>query len=291
MGKYDDAERALTQALKNNPKDVQALIEMGNLYLQTGRNNNAITEFRQAVAVGPGNEDTHKALALALLKVERLDEAEGVARTAIKNLDREQRWPLHLTLAKILTQRGDNTSERQYYEEAMSEVTQAIDRRADRPEVYLHSGIIRYKLGDLVRSWQEFRKCHKMAPDNYEAERNAKLVRRQLLKASPLMKTTTWGGAVLAAVCVVQLWWIWRGFFSPNKIISEKMLLILVPLLLGLFVVSFLLPVLVHLKLPGGFEAQLSQPKTSDLISSGPKGDVSFSNTSSSVASGALGRD
>ena len=52
------------------------------------------------------------------------------------------------------------------------------------------------------------------------------------------------------------------------------MLTFMIPLLLGLLVVAVLLPSLNKLKLPGGFEAEISEKK--EAISSGPKGDIGF---------------
>jgi hypothetical protein len=47
---------------------------------------------------------------------------------------------------------------------------------------------------------------------------------------------------------------------------------------LGLIVIAFLLPSLARLQLPGGFVAELSQPK--ETISSGPTGQIGFGTSS-----------
>jgi hypothetical protein len=59
-------------------------------------------------------------------------------------------------------------------------------------------------------------------------------------------------------------------------IVDRSMLTFMTPLLLGLLIVGLLLPNLNKLKLPGGFEAEISELKTKENISSGPKGDIGF---------------
>jgi hypothetical protein len=58
------------------------------------------------------------------------------------------------------------------------------------------------------------------------------------------------------------------------------------PILAGLVIVSFVLPVLIHLKLPG-LEASLQQ--STESVSSGPMGDVGFGQIELTVSSGPQG--
>jgi tetratricopeptide (TPR) repeat protein len=62
--------------------------------------------------------------------------------------------------------------------------------------------------------------------------------------------------------------------------ISETMLTVMTPLLLGMIVVGFLLPALIRLKF-AGIEAELTQPK--EVISTGPKGEVSLGGSLSTI--------
>jgi hypothetical protein len=64
------------------------------------------------------------------------------------------------------------------------------------------------------------------------------------------------------------------------------MITVLVPICLGLVVVSILLPSLSKLKLTG-LEAELSQPTAKEALASGPKGEIGFGSGSLNV-SGAL---
>lgn len=282
-GKYDEAATALQTALQNDPNDEQVHIELGNLYLQTEKLQAAISEFRQAVAVEPRSEEAHRSVAIALMKVGNLDEAERVLRAAIKSLDKNKRCHLHLTLAQLLTKRGDDAEEQQYYDEALAQAKAAIQLEPNQAEVYLNSGIIRYKLGNYARALLDFQHCLRLDKDNYEADRNARLVRARLVKERSLQVMSVIGAVALALLCLGQLGFIWKLFLTGK--VSDKTLIVLVPILLGMFVVAFLLPVLARLKLPG-FEAELSQPKPNETISSGPKGSVGFADTTPSLSSG-----
>jgi hypothetical protein len=77
------------------------------------------------------------------------------------------------------------------------------------------------------------------------------------------------------------LWW-WRlkyGVDDKSVIVTGTMLTIVVPLCLGLIVVSVLLPSLTRLKVTG-LEAELSQQQGKETPASGPKGQIGFSSSS-----------
>ncbi|MEO6329473.1 MAG: tetratricopeptide repeat protein, partial [Ginsengibacter sp.] len=66
MERYDEAKKELDQALKNNPDDVYARLEMGYLYLYTDKIKDAIREFRIVTMTEPDNPESFKALGIAL---------------------------------------------------------------------------------------------------------------------------------------------------------------------------------------------------------------------------------
>jgi hypothetical protein len=80
---------------------------------------------------------------------------------------------------------------------------------------------------------------------------------------------------------VVQLSLLWY-FFKQGKV-TETILTVMIPILLGLVVVAFLIPVLIKLKLPG-LEAELSERK--EPVSSGPKGEIAFISSPPTISSG-----
>jgi hypothetical protein len=68
---------------------------------------------------------------------------------------------------------------------------------------------------------------------------------------------------------------LWGNYLYNKQPISDTLLIAVTTVSLGLIVVAFLLPSLAKLQLPGGFVAEISQPK--EMISSGPTGETGFS--------------
>jgi predicted Zn-dependent protease len=83
MGRYEEAKEKLEEALKNNPDDAYAHIEIGDLYLQTEEVKEAIREFRMAAVIDPHNPVSFKALAIALMENNKLSEAKRALRNCI----------------------------------------------------------------------------------------------------------------------------------------------------------------------------------------------------------------
>jgi tetratricopeptide (TPR) repeat protein len=174
MGQYETAKRNLDQALKNNPDDAYARIELGNLYILTDNVKEGIREFRLAAIIDPQHPGAFNGLAIALMENLQLLEAEKVVRNALRTLDRSRRWELHLTLCRLLTILGDDTSDVHFYEEALKEVNTAIKLMPAHPSPYFHSGIVRFKLEEYDKSLKSFRNCLKQDEFHFEAALNAR---------------------------------------------------------------------------------------------------------------------
>jgi hypothetical protein len=89
---------------------------------------------------------------------------------------------------------------------------------------------------------------------------------------------------IVSLVFLLLLWFFYFQTFFQIVKISETTLTVMTPILLELIVVEFLLPELIKIKLPGGLEAELIQPK--ETISTGPKSDIGFGSSSPSISSG-----
>ena len=136
--------------------------------------------------------------------------------------------------------------------------------RSDLPAVRLCDGPDQLLVIDgRVITWWELivESSEKPTFEDLALEREIKIARPLLL-----------GGYAIGLVSVALLTIAWMAFFYTNKV-SDVMLTVTTPVLVGLFTVSVLLPALVRLKLPG-FEADLSPG--SSTISSGPTGAMMF---------------
>lgn len=273
MGRHADAERYLLQALAANADNVEAHLELGSVRLRTRQTDDAIREFQTAVSLRPGAARPHRALAIALMEKGELGDAERVLRSALQRVDEPRRGTLHLTLSQLLVQRGDDTHEPQYYEEALREVTKALRLRPADPRFHMQAGLVRHKLGDVTGAIEAFEACRKHDPKNVDALRNLELLKRPVVDT--IQRFVRSGSLLLAALAIVQLALVWWGFLhnpaGQSARITPALLGALLPIFLGLFVIAFLLPALAKLKLPG-FEAELSQPKPGESLSVGPRG-------------------
>ncbi len=278
MGRYDEAEKILVNACQIDKTDAQVRLELGNLYLQTDRAKQAIRMFREGMAANPNSEDPPRALAIALMRGGEFTDAARLLRKAICQHDESRRWQLHLTLCQLLTEMGDKNEEADLYEEAYKEVATAIHLKPRDPAPYFYAGIVRFKQQDYRSALRHFGKCLDLDPLHFDAEQNSRRVRALL--SSGLIQGGLYGGILLGAICVVMLATIWNLYFFTSKI-TTGIIETLTPVLLGLLVVSFLLPWLSRLKLLG-MEAELTRP--AEKISKGLTGTVSFG--ASSLSSG-----
>lgn len=265
LDRYEEAERLLRIAIDIDANDTRARIELGGLHLAQEENADAVREFRQAAAFEPDNADAVHALAVGLWRAGKLLEAEKVIRVGMRRVDESGRWRLHLAMSKILTQRGDETHEQRFYEEALAETNKAIVLGGGEPEPHFQSGVLRAKLGDYWRAWRNFEHCRARDPEYVEAERYAEMLQRQLFRGA--LRSSHVGGVALGVVSIGQLVTVWVLYLANR--IPDTVFATVVPVSLGLLVVAFVLPWLTHLKMPG-FEAEVSVRH--EQVSEGPTG-------------------
>ncbi|WP_447977243.1 tetratricopeptide repeat protein [Candidatus Nitrospira bockiana] len=85
QGLDEQAKRQFAQAIARDPSSVAAWVALGNLSFSRNHFEEAIVHYRQAWLQEPGNPATANNLAMAYAMAgERLDEAEGLARTALR---------------------------------------------------------------------------------------------------------------------------------------------------------------------------------------------------------------
>jgi tetratricopeptide (TPR) repeat protein len=276
MGRYDEASARLDQALKKDPGDVYAHMEKGELDLQMENVDDAVRQFRWAAALEPDHPGPAKALAIGLMEAGKLAEAEKTLRDAIRRLDQDKRWELHLMLCRLLTRIGDDTGETQFFEEALREVNAAIRLQPQHTAPYFYGGIVRFKLGDDRRALNNFRRCLNDDEHHLDAELNIRRVQALMAGKNNGRRIGFFASFFLAGVFLIQLIALWVLRLTTAAV-SETMLTVLLPILLALMVVAILLPWLNRLKVTG-LEAQLSEPAPE--LPSGPKGEVGFGSVS-----------
>jgi tetratricopeptide (TPR) repeat protein len=276
MARFDAAKKILDEGLALKPNDAALHLEMGSLCAQQEKPKEAILEFRQATALDPTNPEFTRALAISLLENGKANEAELLLRQAIKNLDESKGWRLHLALSQVLVKIAEDSSDPTLMGEALKEVNSALRLQSDQADPHFYSGIVRFKLDDLPGSLRAFRRCHEIDKNRIEAELNAKRV-QAMIRDSRVRSTASLAASfVVGTVTLCQLAGLWflHLRYGEKGPVSSTMITVLVPVCLGLLVVSVLLPSLTKLKLTG-LEAELSEPKPK-AVAGGPKGQIGF---------------
>jgi tetratricopeptide (TPR) repeat protein len=93
--RLDDAFREVVAALLVDPEHAPAYVLAGQIHLDTGRPEDAVGALRKALALQPANHEPRYALAAALMRVGRVDEAarerEAFERASREALERRRR--------------------------------------------------------------------------------------------------------------------------------------------------------------------------------------------------------
>lgn len=270
VGRFEEAEKYLKQAIQFRPHDPYIHNQLGYLYLATERNSEAIQSFRQAVTFDPNRAEYHRAYAVALIEHDKNAEAEAALTKALKQVIGEERWQLHLTLSQLFTRMGNVSNDPLLYRRALEEINYAINLNPTNPDVNFQHGIVRYKLNDYHGALISFQKCLKENKDHLEADLNARRLEALIQQERSNERTSRPERLVLGAVLLAQLVGLWYLFLVLGRI-SETAMLVLVPLMLGLLIVSVMLPWLNRIKL-SGLEADMSEPKPKESLDLGPKG-------------------
>ena len=227
MGRYPEAEKELTEAIKINGNDARAHIELANLMLLQDNLKEAVRECRTAATVEPSNEEAHRALAIALMRAGQEEEAEKVLRKALSLVPASKRWQLHLVLSQILIRLGDNKNRdiqdakkknTDLYGEALNRVYEALRTHpSPSAEVFFHAGIAHFKLDDYKASRQSFDDCVKADRNRFEAERHGKVVQAKIDHEKKVLRVNTLGSGLLAFLSVAGLLFLWTAYASGLK--------------------------------------------------------------------------
>jgi len=304
MGRYSDAQEVLTQAIKSDWYDERPHIELGALFDQTGKPADAFREFDAVLRINPVSADAIQGAAMARLHSGDSLEAERILRDGLrqfgwtpsadpawrKSCDKQTVYPLFMALARVMIERGDSSQRVDFYSQGLTAAVEATVLCSKEPEGYFYAGVARFKLGDMVdapptrlayrsSALRYFQQCLTLDQNYFEASRNADLIRKDLRRS----QSTVLGGFILAILATAVLAGLWAGFFLSGRV-TTTMVISLTPILAGLVLLSFLLPSLARVKLPG-LEADIKQNVSETTVASGPTG-IELGVTRSSLRTG-----
>ncbi|MBZ5627476.1 MAG: protein kinase [Acidobacteriia bacterium] len=152
----NNATLACERALAIDPKLSQAHICLGTAYTNTGRYDDAIQQFRQAVASESTNDDAVRGLGVAFEKAKRFAEAENTFRAAIRL--RPHYWANYNLLGAFYWRRGR-------YDEAAKVFQQVIQIAPDNYRGYNNLAGVHIMQGKYAEAIPLLERCVAIRPN------------------------------------------------------------------------------------------------------------------------------
>lgn len=137
---FKEAE-TLKRILEKDPGNVMALIRLGNIYFDTGQNEEAVETYRKALELDPENADVRTDMGICLRKLKRTDEAVASFKRAIRSNPRHYQSRYNLGLV-LLHEKNDLRGAVAVWEDLIKEVPAfpGRDRLAEQVEHLKQTG-------------------------------------------------------------------------------------------------------------------------------------------------------
>ncbi|MCZ7566661.1 MAG: tetratricopeptide repeat protein [Burkholderiales bacterium] len=142
-GRLDQAERALAEIVRLNPREHFAWSMLASLALQRGEADLALVHAQRAHVLDRRNAAYLNLLAVVQAEAGQLDRAEATARRALR--EQPSYAEAHYNLGKVLEKRGDLAAARRAYERAV-----ALDPRY--PGARGNYALLLQRLGELEQA-------------------------------------------------------------------------------------------------------------------------------------------
>ena len=149
------AESLLLQETKANPQDFRAWYDLGFVYYQTQRADQAIKAYRQSIALRGDLAETHAALGHILLEQNRNDEAIPHLRKAAELKPSAQAW---MTLAAA--------QEKAHPQDAAASYAKGAALAPGDPEPHTRAGILYEQQKDWPNAEREYLAAQKIKPSS-----------------------------------------------------------------------------------------------------------------------------
>jgi len=167
LGRLDEAVREFKTALALKADDADAHINLGKVYKDLGRLEEAVLEYKAAITVNPNHADAHINLGVVYQNLGHLKEAieEYQRALTLKPDDADAQNNLGL----IYLEQGK-------LQEALKAFEEAVKLKPDNTDVLDNLGVVYQKLGYLNEAIHEYRTALTLKPDDADAHNNLGLV-------------------------------------------------------------------------------------------------------------------
>jgi tetratricopeptide (TPR) repeat protein len=167
QGKNEDAMTHFREALRINPRDARVHNNLAILLAREGKNEEAAYHFTQALRGNPTNAEIHNSLGVLLARQGRNDEAMVHYREA-QRLDPGNAHA-HFNLASLLNQQGKS-------QEAILHYGKALQIKPDYPESHNDLAVLLADQGKIDESIVHLNEAVRIKPDYGEAHSNLGIV-------------------------------------------------------------------------------------------------------------------
>ncbi|MEE9122805.1 MAG: tetratricopeptide repeat protein [Syntrophobacteria bacterium] len=160
---YGDAETLYRDTISKNPHAWMAHYNLGVLLVNSGRSDEVMAHFSEALRLQPDDADAHYNLGVALEKQGRLKEAMAHFSEAVRL--RPDYADTHYSMAVILARQNK-------FKEAISHYSNALRVNPTYAEAHNNLGVALFSLGELNKAIEHYRTALKLDPNFGKAHNN-----------------------------------------------------------------------------------------------------------------------
>jgi tetratricopeptide (TPR) repeat protein len=161
--KVKEAEEVLRRLLKDEPGSAEAHLDLGVLLQQQGKLDDAVASYRESLKLKPNNAQAHFSLGLILRAQAKLDEAVAELRAALRL--QPDAAPVHLALGGALRDQGRLA-------ESLAALREALRLKPDLADAWTDLGVVLRQVGAHADAVASFRKAIELKPDSAVAHCN-----------------------------------------------------------------------------------------------------------------------
>ena len=162
-GMYTDLEALWRTTIARNPQSFMARNNLGTVFLQKGRLEEAVACFQEALEIQPDSPNAHFNLGHILLKQGRLDEAAAHFQRVLEIQPNDPKT--HSDLGLVLMQQGQT-------DEATAHFLKALEIQPDFAEAHYNLGNCLFQKGRVDEAIAHYQKVLNVRPENAEVQNN-----------------------------------------------------------------------------------------------------------------------
>ena len=162
-GRVDEAMAEFQSALKINPRNAEALANIGRVFSRIGRMDEAIVQYQKALEFKPNFPEAHSDLGNCFFAIGRIDDAISQYKKAFE---------FKPDYAQACFNLGNALGQLGHLDQAATQFQKAIEFKPDYADAYLNLGAIYSHIGRMDDAISQYKKAVEIKPDNAEALHN-----------------------------------------------------------------------------------------------------------------------